>query len=123
MRILFLLTCFACVIGCSNEAGGLKTLQPKSDRPDFFNFNEFQIKQKVLYVPATPGTVKWGYLPNANDAPVASMEPGSYLVVDALSHEGILEDQRKRPIDILLWFWCSERGYFERCCQYCSLKY
>ena len=98
MRVFFLLICSAFLIGCSNEPGSLKTLQPKSDRPDFFKFNEFQIKQKVLYVPATPGTVKWGYLPNANDIPVASMESGSYLVVDALSHEGILEDQGRDPL-------------------------
>ena len=64
----------------------------------FFEFNEFQIRQKVLYVPATTGTVKWGYLPNGSDAPVASMEAGSYLVVDALSHEGILEDQGRDPL-------------------------
>ena len=73
-------------------------MQPKSDSPNFFEFNEFQIRQKVLYVPATTGTVKWGYLPNGTDTPVASMEAGSYLVVDALSHEGILEDQGRDPL-------------------------
>ena len=109
MRAFFLLVCFAFIIGCSNEPGSLKTLQPKSDRPDFFKFNEFQIKQKVLYVPATPGTVKWGYLPNANDAPVASMEAGSYLVVDALSHEGILEDQGRDPLSYFAGFGVQEK--------------
>ncbi len=109
MRILFLLTCFAFVVGCSNEFGTLKTLQPKSDRPDFFKFNEFQIKQKVLYVPATPGTVKWGYLPNANDTPIASMESGSYLVVDALSHEGILEDQGRDPLSYFSGFGVKKK--------------
>ena len=104
MRVFFLLICSAFLIGCSNEPGSLKTLQPKSDRPDFFEFNEFQIKQKVLYVPATVGTVKWGYLPNANDSPVASMESGSYLVVDALSHEGILEDQGRDPLTYFAGF-------------------
>tara|TARA_B100000035_G_scaffold63432_1_gene51393 strand:- start:545 stop:1756 length:1212 start_codon:yes stop_codon:yes gene_type:complete len=109
MRVFFLLICFAYVIGCSNEPNSLKTLQPKSDRPDFFKFNEFQIKQKVLYVPATPSTVKWGYLPNANDVPVASMETGSYLVVDALSHEGILEDQGRDPLSYFAGFGVQEK--------------
>ena len=104
MRVFILLICTAFLIGCSNELASLKTLQPKSDRPDFFKFNEFQIKQKVLYVPATPGTVKWGYLPNVNDIPVASMESGSYLVVDALSHEGILEDQGRDPLTYFAGF-------------------
>ena len=58
----------------------------------------FKSGKKVLYVPATTGTVKWGYLPNGTDTPVASMEAGSYLVVDALSHEGILEDQGRDPL-------------------------
>ena len=109
MRVFFLLICSAFLIGCSNEPGSLKTLQPKSDRPDFFKFNEFQIKQKVLYVPATPGTVKWGYLPNANDIPVASMESGSYLVVDALSHEGILEDQGRDPLTYFAGFGVKKK--------------
>ena len=98
MKIFLSFVCFMCLIGCSYENNQLKILQPKSDRPDFFEFNEFQIRQKVLYVPATTGTVKWGYLPNETDTPVASMEAGSYLVVDALSHEGILEDQGRDPL-------------------------
>ena len=51
MKIFFFVNCSMHLIGCSNENNQLKILQPKSDRPDFFEFNEFQIRQKVLYVP------------------------------------------------------------------------
>ena len=98
MKSFLPLICFICLIGCSYESNEFKILQPKSDSPNFFEFNEFQIRLKVLYVPATTGTMTWGYLPNGTDTPVASMEAGSYLVVDALSHEGILEDQGRDPL-------------------------
>ena len=98
MKSFLSLICSICLFGCSYESNEFKILQPKSDSPNFFKFNEFQIRQKVLYVPATTRTVKWGYLPNMTDTPVASMEAGSYLVVDALSHEGILEDQGRDPL-------------------------
>ena len=104
MKVFLSLIFFMCLIGCSYENNQVKILQPKSDRPDFFEFNEFQIRQKVLYVPATTGTVKWGYLPNGTDTPVASMEAGSYLVVDALSHEGIWRENH----DIFLWVGVKE---------------
>ena len=81
MKFFFWLTCFLLNIGCTSEKISLEILQPKSDQPDFFKFKEFQFREQVLYVPATPGTVKWGYVPNANDNPIASMESGSYLVI------------------------------------------
>ena len=104
MKFFFWLTCFLLTIGCTSEKISLEILQPKSDQPDFFKFKEFQFQEQVLYVPATPGTVKWGYLPNANDNPIASMESGSYLVIDALSHEGILEDQGRDPLSYFKGF-------------------
>ncbi len=50
------------------------------------------------YLPATPGTVLWGRLPCAADAPVLTVEPGSAVVVDTVSHEGILPDQGQDPV-------------------------
>ena len=62
MKSFLSLICSICLIGCSYESNEFKILQPKSDSPNFFEFNEFQIRQKVLYVPATTRTVKRGYL-------------------------------------------------------------
>jgi len=49
------------------------------------------------YVPATPDRVLWGRLPCATDAPVLSVDPGTEVTFDTISHEGILEDQGRDP--------------------------
>ncbi len=53
---------------------------------------------KVYYVPSTPETIKWGYLPNATDAPLLTVPSGAVVVFDTLSHEGLLEDQGRNPL-------------------------
>ncbi|WP_084078749.1 acetamidase/formamidase family protein [Demequina sp. NBRC 110057] len=49
------------------------------------------------YVPVTAGTVTWGRLPCAADAPVLTVEPGATVTIDTLSHEGLLPDQGSDP--------------------------
>ncbi len=49
------------------------------------------------YLASTPDHVRWGRLPCAADAPVLSVESGSEVVIDTISHEGILEDQGRDP--------------------------
>lgn len=51
----------------------------------------------ATYLPASAQDVLWGRLPCATDRPVLSMEPGGEVVVDTISHEGILEDQGRDP--------------------------
>lgn len=51
----------------------------------------------ATYLPSTPDHVLWGRLPCAADAPVLSVDPGTEVTVDTLSHEGILEDQGRDP--------------------------
>lgn len=50
------------------------------------------------YLPSRPGTVIWGRLPCAADVPVLRIGAGDELVVDTLSHEGLLEDQGLDPV-------------------------
>jgi acetamidase/formamidase len=45
------------------------------------------------YVPSTPGRVMWGRLPSRADAPVLEVASGTTVIIDTLSHEGLLEDQ------------------------------
>lgn len=52
----------------------------------------------VEYLPATRGTVLWGRLPCAADAPVLTVDSGAEVVIDTLSHEGVLEDQGRDPL-------------------------
>lgn len=51
----------------------------------------------AAYLPATPDHVLWGRLPCASDAPALSVEPGTAVTFDTVSHEGILEDQGRDP--------------------------
>jgi acetamidase/formamidase len=49
------------------------------------------------YLPSTPDHVLWGRLPCAGDAPVLTVEPGTEVTFDTVSHEGLLEDQGRDP--------------------------
>lgn len=51
----------------------------------------------ATYLPSTAGHVLWGRLPCATDRAVLSVDPGDEVVVDTISHEGILEDQGRDP--------------------------
>jgi acetamidase/formamidase len=51
------------------------------------------------YLPSTPDAVIWGRLPCAADAPVLTVDPGTEVTVDTVSHEGILEDQGRDPAE------------------------
>ena len=51
----------------------------------------------VTYLPSELDTVRWGRLPCAADDPVLSIDAGTEIVIDTLSHEGILEDQGRDP--------------------------
>ncbi|MFB8007205.1 acetamidase/formamidase family protein [Nocardia sp. NPDC056000] len=50
------------------------------------------------YIPAEPSKVLWGRIPCAGDTPIATVDPGQAVIVDTVSHEGILEDQGSDPI-------------------------
>ena len=51
----------------------------------------------IAYLPADPGDVFWGELPARSDAPRITLASGERIVVDTLSHEGLLEDQGRDP--------------------------
>ena len=73
------------------QAADFKILQPLQDKPA-------KLKKGDYYVPATPQTVTWGSLPNANSKPILSVPSGSVVTIDTVSHEGVLEDQGKDPV-------------------------
>ncbi|MGI5219427.1 acetamidase/formamidase family protein [Nocardia sp. CA-290969] len=52
----------------------------------------------TVYVPVDPGEVLWGRLPGRTDTAVATIAPGSRVVIDTISHEGMLEDQGSDPL-------------------------
>ncbi|MGW0174485.1 acetamidase/formamidase family protein [Rhodococcus sp. NPDC003322] len=50
-----------------------------------------------LYLPSTLDNVLWGRLPCRTDRAVLSIDSGSEVTIDTISHEGILEDQGRDP--------------------------
>lgn len=50
-----------------------------------------------VYLPADPAAVLWGRLPCAADTAVLTIDPGTEVTIDTISHEGILEDQGRDP--------------------------
>ncbi len=71
-------------------------LQPLADKPEPIGAKGH--RGKVFYVPSTRATIKWGYLSNAADIPVLTVPSGSTVIFDTLSHEGLLEDQGRNPL-------------------------
>ena len=51
----------------------------------------------ATYLPATADHLLWGRLPCAGDDAVVSVDPGTEVTFDTISHEGILEDQGRDP--------------------------
>lgn len=50
------------------------------------------------HLAATPATTRWGVLPSESDVPVLTVDPGTQVTIDTVSHEGILEDQGRNPV-------------------------
>jgi len=51
------------------------------------------------YLRSTPDQVRWGYVPSLDSAPVLRVRSGETVSVDTVSHEGILEDQGRDPVE------------------------
>jgi acetamidase/formamidase len=50
------------------------------------------------YLPSLPDQVRWGYVPSTGSEPALRIRSGETVTVDAVSHEGILEDQGRDPV-------------------------
>jgi acetamidase/formamidase len=55
------------------------------------------VDRGAAYLPAEAAALRWGRLPARGDAPVLTVDPGTEVVIDTVSHEGILEDQGRDP--------------------------
>jgi acetamidase/formamidase len=53
--------------------------------------------RSTTYLPADPEQVLWGRLPCEADSPVLTVDSGTEVTIDTISHEGILEDQGRDP--------------------------
>ena len=69
-------------------------LQPLAEKP----VPGTSVKLKSdFYVPATPDSIRWGYLPDNAAKAVVTVPSGATVTFDTVSHEGILEDQGRDP--------------------------
>jgi acetamidase/formamidase len=92
-RLLF---SFVCCIGFFTTALAAQTtvLQPLADKP----VAGASVKLKSdFYVPATPDSIRWGYLPDNAAKAIVTVPSGATVTFDTVSHEGILEDQGRDP--------------------------
>ncbi|MFD4293758.1 acetamidase/formamidase family protein [Rhodococcus sp. NPDC058505] len=51
------------------------------------------------YLGSVPDQVLWGYVPTVHSTPALRMASGRTVTIDAVSHEGILEDQGRDPVE------------------------
>nr|WP_205827339.1 acetamidase/formamidase family protein [Microbacterium excoecariae] len=69
--------------------------------PDFADVDILQpgvgVPDGATYLSARPEHVLWGRLPSRADAPVLTIAAGDQVVIDTVSHEGILPDQGQDP--------------------------
>lgn len=98
---------FALILLCLSMAAYAMPLQPLSDKVTRLSIKG--MAGKVWYVPSTVDTIKWGYLPNANDKPLVTVPSGAIVVFDTLSHEGLLEDQGRDAQKYFMSKGVSER--------------
>lgn len=70
------------------------TLLPVPDRPLDAGVGPIR---SATYLPSARENLLWGRLPCARDRPVLTVDPGTEVTVDTLSHEGVLEDQGRDP--------------------------
>ena len=69
-----------------------QVLQSLGDQP-------LQTTDGRYYLPSTTDTVRWGVLPNRDANPVLVVPSGSVVTFDTVSHEGVLEDQGRNPVE------------------------
>lgn len=65
------------------------------------------------YLYAKPDEVRWGYVPSVDAAPVLEVRSGETVTIDALSHEGILEDQGRDPVGYFAGQGVSRSGVLD----------
>lgn len=124
IKTLFLLTTVAATIflsSCENTAPINSSSKPSSSDTGKTNtssevasrnnapidlLNNYEVLQTPengtyesdYFLETNVDTVTWGRLPNKDSKPVLTIDSGSTVTIDTLSHEGILEDQGKNPV-------------------------
>ncbi len=91
---------------CAGAQDRESALQPLADEPG-------QLADFGIYIPSTVSTIRWGSLPNRNSLPIINVPSGSIVIFDTVSHEGILEDQGRNPVDYFAGHGISSQGVLD----------
>lgn len=51
------------------------------------------------YVPSSFENILWGHLPNRSSEPILTIPSGGTVTFDTVSHEGLMEDQGRNPVE------------------------
>jgi acetamidase/formamidase len=62
------------------------------------------------FLPSRVDEVLWGWLPNASSNPVLDVASGETVTIDTVSHEGMLQDQGRNPVDYLAQFGVASQN-------------
>jgi acetamidase/formamidase len=99
---------------CTNSSG---SPAPSSPSAALANTTVLQPGQGTrtgdVYLSSEPNQVLWGYVPNVHAAPVTRMRSGQTITIDAVSHEGILEDQGRNPVEFFGRYGVAENGVLD----------
>jgi acetamidase/formamidase len=86
----------------SGALAGIKLLQPGQGT-----------RSGDVYLASQPDQVLWGYVPNVHASPVISMRSGQTITIDTVSHEGILEDQGRNPVEFFGRYGVADNGVLD----------
>src|SRR5579871_6312531 len=93
--LLAVTVCFTLLCSTLKMAAQTSILQPLAEKPVAGKSVKLPAD---FYVPATPETIRWGYLPDNAATPIVTVKSGSTVTFDTVSHEGLLEDQGRDPV-------------------------
>jgi acetamidase/formamidase len=102
------------VSACTHSSGSPAPSSPAAALADITALQPGQgARTGDVYLSSQPNQVLWGYVPNVHTAPVTRMRSGQTITIDAVSHEGILEDQGRNPVEFFGRYGVAENGVLD----------
>lgn len=89
-------------------SGNTRRVSGPATGPGFPVLQPGRGRTRGTYVRARPEEISWGYLPNRDSMPVATVDSGEVVTLDTVSHEGVLEDQGQGPREFFKTFGVAE---------------
>src|SRR5258705_1090876 len=99
---------------CTHSSGSPAPSSPSAELADITALQPGQgTRTGDVHLSSAPNQVPWGYVPNVHGAAVTRMRSGQTITSDAVSHEGILEDQGRNPVEFFGRYGVTENGVLD----------